>query len=406
MSEHWLVAVGAGYFQVPGIKAAIKAGIRVLAIDGNPAAPGLMIADRATVADIRSPDQVLRAVDANSIEPSGAIAFVTEAGMEAAGAIRDKFGLVGPSRELSLRLTNKHLQRRIWTSAGLPCPDWFEVGAEDIASRVVSKFGGVLVFKPVDSAGGRSVSVINVEKMDWRAAYRAALGTSRKGRVLIERYFVGTEYTVETFAERGVTKVLLVSEKQKVPGTDNVVSSGLSTPAVPNATVIEIGRLAARALEALGHTDGPGHTEILRGEDGSLCLVEAAGRAGGFMIADGLVPRVCNFDLASATASQAVGIQSTEVPTPPPSFVFRWLRSFSDRGTVVSLILGQQDFAGPYGVCCEPFVSVGDEIDSYGIEKPRLGYILSVDRELVIARRNADLAERTFQVQLDERHDA
>ena len=124
------------------------------------------------------------------------------------------------------------------------------------------------------------------------------------------------------------------------------------------------------------------------------------------MISDGLVPRVCNFDLASATAFQAVGIQPRETLTPPPSFVFRWLRSFSDRGTVVSSISGQRDFTGPYGVRCEPFVSVGDKIDSYGIEKPRLGYILSVDRELVVARRNADLAEQSFQVQLDERHDA
>ena len=402
MRDIWLVAVGAGFFQLPGIRTAREAGMKVLAIDGNPNAPGLKIADCAAVADIRSPEHVIRAVADSGIFPSGAIAFVTEAGMESAGAIRDKFCLPGPSRELSVRLTSKHVQRHVWTSAGLPCPEWVEANSEALAELAVKNLGGVLIFKPVDSAGGRSVSVVDVETTDWRGAYRNALAASRKGIVLIERYFVGTEYTIDTFADNGITKVLVVSEKQKVPGTDNVVSSGLSAPSVDETEVDAIGKLAVRALAALGHTDGPGHTEILRSENGSLCIVEAAGRAGGFMIADGLVPRVSNFNLARATGRQAVGLSPDEEALPPVPFVLRWLRSFSDREGVVASITGQQSFNTRYGVQCEPFVATGDKIDSYGIDKPRLGYILAVDRELSLARQYADLAEKSFRVQVRE----
>ncbi len=167
--------------------------MRVLAIDGNLAALGFSVADKSTVADIRSPDAVVKAVIDLGIKPAGAIAFVTEAGMRAAGQLRDEFGLYGPGLELSSRLSDKYLQRSVWRDTGLPCPEWYVARTEHDAKHAIEAINGTVIFKPVDSAGGRSVTVVEPDK-DWRPAFEAALKTSLQGKVLIESYFTGTEY--------------------------------------------------------------------------------------------------------------------------------------------------------------------------------------------------------------------
>ncbi len=147
--------------------------------------------------------------------------------------------------------------------------------------------------------------------------------------------------------------MLAVTEKQKVPGTSSIVSSGLTSSSVGEFDTRSIGELAKGALAALGHTDGPGHTEILRNAAGELCLVETAGRAGGFMIADGLVPKVAGFNLARATARQAAGLDPGKVPNiPSRPFSFRWLRSFAEHPRKVTNISGF-DNAQEADVTCE-----------------------------------------------------
>ncbi len=401
MRDNWLVSVGAGRFQLPGIRAAQDNGLRVLAIDGNLAALGFSVADKSTVADIRSPDAVVKAVIDLGIKPAGAIAFVTEAGMRAAGQLRDEFSLYGPGLELSSRLSDKYLQRSVWRDTGLPCPEWYVARTEHDAKHAIEAINGTVIFKPVDSAGGRSVTVVEPDK-DWRPAFEAALKTSLQGKVLIESYFTGTEYTVETFAHRGDTAVLAVTEKQKVPGTSSIVSSGLTSSSVGEFDTRSIGELAKGALAALGHTDGPGHTEILRNAAGELCLVETAGRAGGFMIADGLVPKVAGFNLARATARQAAGLDPGKVPNiPSRPFSFRWLRSFAEHPRKVTNISGF-DNAQEADVTCEPFVSVGDIVGPYDPDRPRLGYVLALGESRSVAVAKSREAELRTRIELSE----
>jgi biotin carboxylase len=391
----WLVAVGAGRWQMSGIRAAQADGIRVLALDGRRDAAGLAIADRFAVVDITDNRAVVDAVRASAVNPSGAIAFVTDAGMSAAAAVREAFDLPGPRSDLTELLTNKCLQRRVWTDAKLPCPDWACVATAAQAEAAITKLGDKFIVKPADSAGSRGVTVVDAGE-DWRPAVAAALAGSRCGQAIVESFITGIEYAVETFSHRGRTAVLAVSEKKKVPGTRGTVALELATSALPSTTTDAIGRLAADALAALGCSNGPGHTEILRQDDGSLWLVEAAGRGGGFMVADGLVPRASGYDLNRASARQAVGLEPPRLPDRAPlAFVLRFLPA---RPGAVTAISGFDRIREMSNVQCEPLVAVGDCVERAITDGARLAYILSWASDRATALSQADRAEGAIRV--------
>jgi biotin carboxylase len=399
VTVRWLIAVGAGRWQLSGIRAAQAEGIHVLAIDGSKDAPGFTLAESFALVDIRDPQASIAAVRDCGIRPAGAVAFVSDAGMMTAAALREAFDLPGPRQSVTLRLTNKCRQRENWTDASLPCPDWHCVTSEKQAAAAIAKLDGRFVVKPSDSAGSRGVSVVAPGE-DWRPALAAALEGSWSGTAIIESFISGVEYTVETFSHRGNAVVLAVSEKKKVPGSRGTVAIELATSALPSAEVDRIGQLAIDALAALGYGEGPGHTEIFRDEAGALWLVEAAGRGGGFMVADGIVPRVSGYDLARACALQAIGL---EPPLPPDAphraFVLRFLPA---RPGVVVSMSGFDRAAGIGDVECGPLAAVGDKVERAVTDGARLAYILSCadDRQTAISL--ADQAEACLRVEVAE----
>ncbi len=394
MSDLWLVCVGAGRWQLSGIDAAKKAGLKVLALDGAVDAPGFALADRHVVVDIRDPGAVLQSIRDQDIVPSGAVSFVTDAGMASAACIREQFNLLGPGHQLALRLTNKCHQREVWTNAGLPCPRWFCASTRQEAEAAVKEIGGKAILKPADSAGSRGVHVFDAGD-DWQRKFEDALALSPSRSCIFEAFVVGTEFTVETFAHKGSSWVLAISEKKKVPGTHDTVARELATSSLDAHSLDQIGRLAVEALRALGHTDGPGHTEILRDAGGSLWLVEAAGRGGGFMVAEGIVPRASGFDLSKACALQAVGLEPDIPSDVRKAFVLRFLPS--KKGTVTR-VEGFDQANSLSNVECQPLVKVGDRVKDAHTDGGRLAYIFSWADDRAHAFANADLAEQCLEI--------
>ena len=52
--QQTLLIVGAGWEQIPIIEKAMNRGIKVIAVDGNPAAPGLKMASESRVVSTRN----------------------------------------------------------------------------------------------------------------------------------------------------------------------------------------------------------------------------------------------------------------------------------------------------------------------------------------------------------------
>lgn len=394
----WLVVVGAGRWQLDGIVKAQQAGIRVFALDGNPDAEGLAIAERAHVVDIRDSAAVLHAVKTSGIRPDGAVSLTSDAGMMAVGTLRKHYDLPGADLDILHLMVNKAEQRRVWQENGLPIPEWYAAKSVTQARKAVKQLGLPVVVKPVDSAGSRGVTVVESES-EIGDAIGKAFNASSTRTIIIEAVLGGREYTVETLTIEKIHYVLAVTVKQKVPGTRGTVACELATP--DSSLIIDrVGTIACRALEALGYPQGPGHTEIMLDEKDNIGIIETSGRGGGFMVADGLVPACSGYDLNKATVMMAVGerVHKPDVESKKKACVLRFIPSQPGR---VRRIFGFDEVVQLKNVDAGLFIEEGFIGKTVSQDEDRFGYILSWGDDVGDALSLADRAESLVGFEID-----
>ena len=397
-SEKWLVAVTAGRWQIHGIQEAKAAGLRVIAVDADPNAEGFLYADVKLSMDLSDHANVIEALRGLNKNICGAVSFCSEAGMSLAGKIRETFDLPGPRSELCRRLLEKSEQRRIWSESGIPGPCWKVFRTAYAALAALESFGFPLVVKPTDSSGSRGVTKLESGRDDLEDAIARAFQFSNSGEIIIESYMDGTEFTVETFGTNGKIYLLAVTEKKKVPNTRGTVANELATPN-RSADVMElIGQTVISSLNALGYVEGPGHSEVILLKDGSLGLVEVAGRGGGFMVFDKLVPAASGVNIARCTALQAVGLEVGPIEVMPDAVVLRFFPSLPGRLKSIEGFDLANHVAGVEAGC---FVKVGDVFSEAIADGDRLGYLLSRAETPQRAREQADEAERQVRFEFE-----
>jgi len=388
--ESWLIAVTAGKWQRHAICEARAAGLKVLALDTDPHAEGFAVADHILNTDLSDHEAIIRQVKSLGKNIQGAVSFVSEAGMMLAARLREEFNLPGPRTDLALRLLDKAVQRKIWMEQGVPGPRWEVFDHPDMVVAAISRFGFPLIIKPTDASGSRGVTKLESVADDLQGAVCRAFQFSKSGKVIMESYMAGTEFTVEVFAVGGTVHVLAVTEKKKVAGTRGTVARELATPDRPAEIVTRIADTVVAAYRALGYLDGPGHAEAILMADGSVGLVEAAGRGGGFMIFDELIPAVSGVNIARATALQAVGQEVGTIENRKQAAV---LRFFPSRPGILRKISGFESANSLAGVIAAPFAKVGNRFHQATVDGDRLGYILSRAPVPRLARDLADKAE-------------
>ena len=287
--------VGAGHNQVPYIERAKRLGLLTIAVDGNPEAPGLALADISEIIDIRDAEAMLRTAERLRVD---AIYPSAEVGIETAAIVSSRLGLSGISPETARRVRHKGAMRQALDAALIKSnPPFAVVSHLPGALEAAAEIGFPLIVKPADGRASRSVAKVETEE-ELEVAFRNALDASYSHEVLIERFMEGKEVSVEALVFNG--------EVIPVAVTGRIVSDppyrfnlGLYVPAdlTPEETK-SAEQLTAECLRAVGLTNGLTHTEVLFTQDGPR-IVEIAGRLGGGRIATDLVPLAYGVDLAT-----------------------------------------------------------------------------------------------------------
>jgi biotin carboxylase len=397
VSAGWLVAVTAGRWQRNGIRKAKALGLKVLAIDADAEAEGFADADRVLNLPLNEEDKILAALAEMKVDLRGAVSFCSDAGVPLAARIRERFDLPGARPDVCCRLVNKALQRNLWVQHGVPGPRVQVVETPQAAMAAIDLFGFPLIIKPADSSGSRGVTKLESPQDDLHDAVDRAFQHSRSAQVLLESYMHGTEFTVETFSVRGTHHVLAVTEKKKVEGTRGTVARELATPQRPFEVVDRIADVVVRAYTALGYEDGPGHAEVMLMHDDSVGLVEVAGRGGGFLVFDSLVPAVSGIDIARCTAMQAVGM---DVGPLVPRSNAAVLRFFPSRPGKLVAIRGLDVANALDGVEAGAIAAVGDCFGCAAADGDRLGWLLSQGETTTLAQQRADRAESLIEFEV------
>lgn len=269
--------LGAGVFQIAGIQSAKRMGYEVIAIDSNPDAPGLPLADHYEIVSTTDSDAALEIAARYGVQ--GVMTMSTDTCVPAVSLIAEKLGLVGIGVETAVRATNKLCMRQCFEAAGVPSPRFKGVSTFEQARVALDEIGLPAMLKVPDSSGSRGASKIE-HVSQLQAGFRYATESTKADFVLIEEFMAGTEVGGEAFYYDGDLLICLVTNKAITP-PPHYVPLGHSLPSRFGKDVqLEIQKAVYDGIRALGIESGPVNFDVMVTED-DCRIIELGARIGG-----------------------------------------------------------------------------------------------------------------------------
>ncbi|MDR2741485.1 MAG: ATP-grasp domain-containing protein [Treponema sp.] len=197
-----LIILGAGVMQGPAITLAGEMGLETVVVDGDPQAPWASGADRFEHIDLKDKEGIEEL--ARSLQKGGRLGGVMTAGTDFSATVAwvaERLGLPGIPYEAALNASDKERMRLCFHAGGIPAPR-FVILRNPPGRDFSLPFSYPAVVKPVDNMGGRGCRRID-SPADLEAAVPGALRFSRSGRVIVEEYLDGPEFSVDALVFRG-----------------------------------------------------------------------------------------------------------------------------------------------------------------------------------------------------------
>jgi biotin carboxylase len=393
--------VGAGRHQRRAVARLRELGARVVAVDRNPDAPGLALADVAEAVDVVDVAAVTAAGHRHGVE--GVLTVAADRAVPVVARVAAALGLPTIGAEVADRMTDKLLMRRALEAAGVPQPRWAPARDAGEARDALAEVGTPAVVKPVDSSGQRGLSLVATEA-DVDAALDRALDASRAGTALFEEVVDGVERNVMAVARAGEPVVLTVSDRLRPAGRGFGVALAHVFPAsLDNAARAGVVRVACDAIRALGLRDGIAYPQLIVGPGGRVVVVEVAARIPGGQMGD-LVRVATGVDLVEVALLQAVGSAvGDEVlrPRVEQPLAVRFLTAEPGPlrpGRVTSVEGLDTVLAAPGVVQAETYLEPGEVIRPVRVDGDRRGYVIAVGASPDEALERADAAAARLQV--------
>ena len=371
-----LLVLGAGPLQLPAITTARRLGLRIIALDGSPEAPGLALADVGRVVNLLDPDACLAVAKAERVD--GVIHICSEVAMPALGRINQELGLPGINMATATRATNKAQMRRAFEQGQAPSPP--SIAANTLAEALIAiqQLSFPVIFKPSRNSGSRGITRVSTEgnrREILAEAFAYALRESRDASVVIEQFVEGPEFSVEILVWNGQPHVLAVTDKMTT-GAPSFVEVGHSQPSLfSNNDQQQIVDAALRGVRALGIDWSAAHAEVRLSPPGPF-LMEIGARLGGDFITTELVPRSTGIDMVAAAIQLALG----EIPDLKPKHAPQGaaIRYFTPAPGVVRKIAGLEQSRSLPGVrIIDIAISEGDTVPEFSSSLSRVGHVIA-----------------------------
>ncbi len=382
--------VGAGRFQLPGILKAKEMGLKIVAIDKNPHAPGLRIADVPICMDIKNIKGCLKIAKKYKID--GVTTIASEIALPTVATIAEELGLVGIKKQVAKISNNKELQRKCFKKANVPSPAFHPVFSLKEAKRTIRDFGFPVVVKPVDNAGARGVSKVeNWKQLEF--AFKWAKKHSRCGKILVEKFMEGCPISVEEFVYKRKKIILVTSDKEKTPPPYLVDTLVCFPSKFENSErwIRKIETVAKKATKAVGIDNSPAHIEMMMTEKGPM-LIELGARGAGFKVFTDIIPNITGVDVLEATINLAVGEKPNLKKTKKKGSVLLFFKNTPGRLRKVVGVASAKKISGIYEI--DIYVKPGDIIRPLRCGDDRIGHIISLGNNREHALKIAKMAEK------------
>lgn len=298
-----ILILGAGQMQVPIIKKIKNRGDYCIVVDFDKDASGIKYADLALTISTNDKEAVLAVAKKCAIN---GILTTSDYPVNVVAYVARELSLPAMSVKVAEICTNKYLQRKIFSENQINCP-FYKLVTE--LSDLTGLEDFPYIIKPVDSSASRGVKKVNNpdELVDY---FPTAAAFSKNGKVIVEKFLEGREYSVETLSQNGQTSIIAITGKiTRGEEYGFFVEDAHIIPAdLSDEEINLIKKEVLKAISVIGIDNCPTHTEIKLNEQGA-CIIEIACRLGGDNITSDLVPLATGVDMLENLIRLSVGEQ-------------------------------------------------------------------------------------------------
>lgn len=383
-----ILMLGAGIDQNYPIRIAREEGLRVLAADINPDAPGFSLADEVAIVSNRDVASLKLLCDESS-RKGHPIAGVLVMGADIphiAAELSEYLGVPGPSLDTGKLTTDKFLMKERLSSSGVAIPWFSKVDSPAHMRKLMREHGGhKFVIKPTDRSGARGVMLIDANISDIDSLYYQAQAESYAGEVQLEEYIEGDQISTESILWEG---------KAYTPGFVDrnyemlsrfyphfIENGGVHPSTIQGQQRIDVYDLVEKAALSLGIMNGVAKGDVVISRDGKPMIIEMAARLSGGDFSESLIPLGCGVNIVRSAIRMAVG----RVPD-LLSLKDQWNRSVANRyffgePGILKAIHGLEEARElPWVRKLDVYVKPGDLIGQIKFHAERLGvFIVEAD---------------------------
>jgi biotin carboxylase len=298
VADERLLVLGAGPAQLGLLAAARRLGMRVIAADRDPSAPGFRYADRRAIVSVEDEPALERLARAEAAD--GIVAPGTDRSVAIAARIAERLVLAHPlPADVAGRSVSPQRRREALAAAGVPQPEAELARSLDEVHAATERLGFPCLVRAADRPGAdRFVRA----PADVPGTAADALADSRADFCLVEAVPPGPRLVVSGFVADGRLHAVTLTERQPDIGVALAYVWGSEDERAEAGAALEA---ASSAAAALGVVSGPFHAEVVSAA-GRASVVEATPRLGGGH--DGELGRVAvGVDLNELAARAAVG---------------------------------------------------------------------------------------------------
>ncbi len=197
-----LLVLGAGTDQIPGLLKAEQMGLRTIALDGNPHAPGKKYAKIFHTVSIKHFKQVEEFIHSRLREKvDGVIAF----GVDIPSIIARAADMIGVNYTIpadsALLSENKLLSKQMMQDH-IRIPPYRSIRNTSDLRSFIRMQGFPAVIKPVDNSAARGISIVT-KLQETEKALETALQNSPSRRIIVEKFLTGPQISSESLIING-----------------------------------------------------------------------------------------------------------------------------------------------------------------------------------------------------------
>ena len=316
-SRDIFLVVGGGRESLPFICRLAERGLNPLVLDGDPRCDAQQVGFQTELVPIENPEA--SSSFAVQLSQSGnTVIGVGSFGVDfpmTVSEIATRLALPGIPRRAAKVSSNKILQKDVLRSLGLRTPGSIVADSIDIIRPQLATTEYPVVLKPVDSRGSRGVRLCHSSEEVIRH-FALAMDESPLGRVLVEEFQQGPQYSSETVILNGQATTVGISSRNyrlnSVVSPEFLEDGGELLPDIEEWFVHTLNVQALKLAQELGIESGTIKGDLVLVKEG-ISWIEFALRPGGGYFGSHEIPLSTGINFIDVVIDLALGLEPNEL---------------------------------------------------------------------------------------------